>query len=455
METVAPRIPTSTSQNTSTQGAQLGRLRPRSLYQPSSIRRDAHEEDRKVPTHSAGLNRSQSLRRPGVSTQPSQPTSNRGHMRAQSSTVSGVRNKNADIGPGIEKPKSFLVAPSHTTKTGSGVPTDAPTGAIRSSARLEALKRSGSTKIKQETTHTRTNSGSSISHDESLHSQLGHREAPKKAATRPAFSTLQQHFTPKKVGKAPTSTFLHPTSDASSHSLPPEIISLQAELLQLHLLHEASTRTSRQWEFHAQNSLRAKFDEVASLYQAMRQSEQHGREQKNLLALREWNGGNSSSGLVEYIQRLSGPLHGVPSLLGPGGRFCRLVDDFDRWISGVEKTWSVREGQQANGMSSESLEGLGDTWKEENAALMRKLTAFSRDLDALPAPPQDSSIACIVSACSELLRGLLGELQIMQVIETGVVSKEKQWIEGQLHAIGRDGGAPLDSRQGKEAWRMV
>lgn len=448
-------------------GAILGRSRPRSMYQAASARPDKNtrENDDTLrrairptdavsrPPLSTSLSRSQSLRRPGGPMQTTQSTSSRGHTRTQStSTIAGTKKGSIETSSRMDRPKSLLMAPSQLTKPGSAVPA---TGANRTSARLEALKRSASTRAKADPVRTRATTDVSRSTTESLELQAQHREEPKdelKRSARPAFTTLQQHFTPRKVGKAATSTFLHPAPD-TSQTLPSEILSLQSELLQLHILHDASTLASRKWEYSAKRSLRAKFEKVASLYQVMRENEQQAQEEKSLLALREWNTGDSLSGLVEHIQALSGPLQELPSLLDSGGRYYRLVDEFEGWVSRAEEVWSVRQDPLGNWDALGSLEGLGDAWKRDNAALARKMTALSRDFDRIPQPTPGSSIADMVSTCKQLLNEVSEELQIMQVIEAGIVAKEKQWVEDRLQTIARNVGGRLVESEGKEAWR--
>ena len=275
------------------------------------------------------------------------------------------------------------------------------------------------------------------------------KEEPKKAA-RPAFSTLQQHFTPRKAPKAPTATFLHPAPAATSNSLPPELVSLQMDLLQLHLLHESAAENSRHWEMSAKRELRRKFEEVASTYQVMLEHERSGQEQKNLQALLEWTGDKASTSVVEHIQVLSGPLHELPSLVQTGGRFQRHGVAFAQWVSWVEEVRTARQNRTEGAVGS--IEGLGDEWKAENAALMRKLTSFARDLGGLSQPAVGSSIASIVDCCETLLGGLLEELRVMQTIEADVVSKEKEWVETRLQGIAADIGSFLVDEA--PAWRM-
>lgn len=177
------------------------------------------------------------------------------------------------------------------------------------------------------------------------------------------------------------------------------------------------------------------------MYQVMLEHERSGQEQKNLQALLEWTGDKSSISFVEHIQILSGPLHELPSLVAVGGRFQRLAGAFDQWVSWVKEVQSARQDRTETGMGS--IEGIGDAWKAENAALMRKLTSFARDLESLAQPADGSSIASIVSSCKVLLEGLLYELQVMQTIEADVVAKEKEWVETRLQGIAADIGSFL------------
>ncbi|KAF2867983.1 hypothetical protein BDV95DRAFT_455317, partial [Massariosphaeria phaeospora] len=393
---------------------------------------------------STEIHRSQSLRRPGLQSQPAPSTNSHVHLRTKStSTVAIPLKEPSDSRIRAERPKSSVMGASYGAKATTTRADTASTG-IRSSTRLAALKRPASTRNRPAAT------------DSSECTALASRpEEPHRKPLRPAFSTLQQHFTPRKAGKALTSTFLHPTTDAGPCSLPPEIATLQTELLQLHVLHETSAQSVSRWERSAKSALHNRFNEVASLYQIMRKSERQGQEQKNIRALHEWDSGNSAYGLVKHIHILSGPLHELPPLVESGGRFQRLAEDFDRWLSWVKEVWDAREGYKEGRGDLVSAEGLGDSWQAEIATLTRKLTTFSRDLERLTQPPRESSIANAITACKELLDGILEELQIMQAIELGVVAKEKEWIEARLHAIARDIGAHLvEANVGEEAWHM-
>jgi hypothetical protein len=406
----------------------------------------------------AVLTRSQSLRRPGGTTQSKPTATLAGHARTQStSTIPATRRDVSKPNVGSERPKSLLVAPSRGPKA-SGVSANTLPGAARSSMRIAGLNRATSSKNGSETKSGVGGTTCTVSRTEApLESQSRRRdlvsEEPKKT-NRPAFSTLQQHFTPRKTGKAPTATFLHPAPVPVSHSLAPEVISLQSELLQLHLLHQSSAQVSKHWEFSAKRSLHMKFEEVASLYQVMLENERAGQEQKNLQSLLEWSAGGSSTGLVEHVQILSEPLHELPSLVESGGRLQRVVGEFEHWLCWVQEIRSARQGHIGDKDAFGTIEGLEDPWKAENAALTRKLTLLSRDLGRLAQPAPGSSIACIIEACASILLGILEELQMMLKIEAEVVIEEKGWVEARLRGIARDIGTYMvDADRETAAWQ--
>lgn len=467
-ETLKPATSVPLARGTSVPGSRLGRLRPRSMYQTGTAPATKSTEPEKTTTSqsmlppsllskpsatpSLGLGRTQSLRRPAITAQSGLSTASINQSRTQpSSSMPLARSNTTRLRINAERPKSMHIpstaGPPTTIK--SAAPESAAT---RTSTRLVGLSRSASVRTRSEASNADVRPRAAMRHVEPIRPQMKSREPviedPKKT-TRPAFSTLQQHFTPRKTGKVPTATILHPAPAVTSNSLPPEIVSLQIDLLQLHLLHKNAAEVSGLWEMSAKRELRLKFDEVASMYQVMIEHERSGQEQKNLLALLEWTSDRSTASLVEHIQILSGPLHELPSLITAGGRFQRLASAFEQWESWVLEVRSARQNRTEVGLGS--IEGLGDAWLAEHAALTRKLTSFARDSEGLSQPAEGSSIASVVTSCKTLLAGLLEELRVMQIVEADVVSNEKEWVETRLQGIAADIGSFLVEEA--PAWR--
>lgn len=480
------QIPSASGSTTTTvDHAQLAeekptRLRPQSMYQKSSVESNTETKGRSQVIEPAeaprktsmpqpsGISRSQSLRKPTPSGQATRSFGLRSHVKNLSTNTTSPSNLGiSELAADTEKHGKSSLGPSSIAHAwdGSVSTVDSENSGVRSSQRISnmktGLKRTASTTSKPERPDSSASTGTTDTDPALSTSSTVRRREPAKGdggrRPRPAFSTLQQHFTPKKAVKALTSTFINPPAQdpAASGTVSADVIRLQAELLQLHLLHESSAQTSRQWELSAKRKLHQKFDEVASMYQMMRDNERQIREQVNLRALQDWNNGDASFGLAENIQLLSAPLHELPALVDPGGRYMRLIDDFEEWMNWVSQVWEKRERRlQEGGRDLDSAEGLGDAWKAENAALTRKLTVFSRDLETLAEPAAGSSVAAMMSCCRQLLRGMLQELQTMQSIETEVVSREREWIEGGLAALAEDISAHLvETQKGSESWR--
>ncbi|KAF2815874.1 uncharacterized protein BDZ99DRAFT_406258 [Mytilinidion resinicola] len=456
------------------------RPRPQSMYQTVPPSHGAIESKRRSQVIEAfepgkktamlppsGIGRSPSLRRPTPTTQPAKP-SNRTHLRSGSAhlpSTAAANNTAAEaIKDRLREPSATLKPSSHLRK--ASAPVNETSSGTRTSQRIASMQtgiqRPGSTVSAVSKPERPESAGSTKTTDtEALHATFNTRrrevskEDPSKR-TRPAFSTLQQHFTPRKTGKVATSTFIHPPApDPATNGLPFEVMRLQAELLQLHLLHESSEACSQQWRTSSKRALHKKFDEVASLRQVMRDNERQVQEHANLLALQEWTSGTSSFALAENLQLLSGPLHELPRLLDVGGRFRQHVEEFEDWVTWVKELWEQRKkGRESGRMDLSSAEGLGDEWVAENEALLRKVVAFSRDVEQLNDPTPGSSIAVMVSSCRALLDSMLQQLGMMRKVETNAVSKEREWIEQGLLGIANDISSHLVVAQdGCESWR--
>ncbi|KAI8937519.1 hypothetical protein NX059_005237 [Plenodomus lindquistii] len=433
----------------STEGTMPTRLRPRSMYQTGSATPQRVEQGAKTSSQSmrppapvnkipepqpTGLGRTQSLRKPGIPSQATRPTG-AAHSRTQSVNAATItRRDTAKSGTTLERPRSLVGAPTTSHKPNAPL-TDAALNGASVPSRLTGLRRSASVKAKPQTSISNAGMRPPSRPEENGYRD-GASEGPKKTS-RPAFSTLQQHFTPRKTGKAPTATFLHPVPLTGPQTLPPEISNLQTELLQLHLLHQSCDDVHKQWELSAKKIFRTRFEEVASLHQTMLEHERAGQEQKNLQSLIEWSSGSSSMGLAEHVQALSEPLHELPSLVEPGGRLQKLVSEFEHWNSWVQEVRRARQDASGSMAGLRTIEGLGDSWKAESAALVRKLTSFLRALDSLDVPAAGSSLLLIVDSCKALLGGILEELHVMQTLEADLVTKERFWVEDRLKLIAR------------------
>lgn len=248
---------------------------------------------------------------------------------------------------------------------------------------------------------------------------------------RPAFNTMQQHYSPKKnlAPKPPSSSLIHSQAVETGSSLGLETQLLQTRLLQLSILHRQAEPVYQTWQKSARRALKHKFTDVAAECEVVRAKEKDLRKRNNTAALKEWCKGDIAL-LGENIANLSSVVSEVMSLVEDGGRVHQALEMFEAWITWVEAIYQGREQQGRR--HTDFIEGLGDGWKSEVSALVRKLQGLSRQLDGLGRMAEGSSLHDIVSGLRALTRGAVEELRAVEGLEAEVVKREARWVDEQV-----------------------
>jgi len=256
--------------------------------------------------------------------------------------------------------------------------------------------------------------------------------------TRPAFTTLQQHYTPKKPTKASTLSIIaaSPTKLAKTHILSSDMIRLQTELLQLHLLHRTSAETQRQWEDSAESMLHHQYDGVVEGYRVLRFKQSKAQERIDLQALREWEAGHESRSFSEKVGLLSRTLQDLGNIDSAGGKFAQVVTSFERWLvmsEGAKELGKRRNFSDAKG--TEFLESLGEGWRADVVALEMRVGSRALDLKRLGQPLEGSSLAYLVEICTTSVMQMSEELRTMREIEWEVLGREAELIRRAVDCI--------------------
>lgn len=265
---------------------------------------------------------------------------------------------------------------------------------------------------------------------------------------RPAFTTLQQHYSPARnlAPKPLTSSYLAPPTPSklpANVALSSETAKLQTELLQLHLLHRDADAVAASWHASARNRLGRRFAELAEADAEVGREEAAVEEARNVAALKTWAGSGGAKGLEDKIQALDGVLSGVWSLGEPGGRYARAVKKFEKWVD--QMTAAVEARRPAGGLGALMESGevafvgeLDHAWRDEVSSLARKLDGWRRQLvqleDGLPEEEvgedgQASSLARILTGCRSQICDMLAELDIIEQIERVAIAEEVAWIK--------------------------
>ncbi|TAQ85882.1 hypothetical protein B7494_g5792 [Chlorociboria aeruginascens] len=251
---------------------------------------------------------------------------------------------------------------------------------------------------------------------------------------KPAFSTLQQHFSPAKnlAPKPHPAVFLAPPSPSklpSNIAISAETAKLQNELLQLHLLHKDAARVEREWQASAKRKLGARFQSVVEKHEALVRLEVQEIGNINAVALKKWEGfGTLGWGLEEKIQTLDEVLTGVWNLGESGGKYAKVVRKFERWLSRCQDVLEMRVHKDMENEELMFVEELDEGWKEDYLVLARKLESWRDHLRELGTPGTGSSLEDVVTGCGHLVNGMLMELTTMAQIEKDAVKLEAEWI---------------------------
>lgn len=250
--------------------------------------------------------------------------------------------------------------------------------------------------------------------------------------SRPAFSTLQQHYSPAKSAlpkppvppaKATSTLPAHPDTAITF-----ETAKQQAELLHLSLLHQASDTAQQQYTASARRKLRARHTALTRTFVEIQAAEHENQKLSNLAALAAWS--HSPADLAEDLQTLGRMFRELAALSEPDSRYSELVTTFETWMHRAQHLLR----RERRGTETDFLEPLPESWKHASVSISLRLRALQRELSLLPPPPTDqakrsSSLGTLLRCCSNLSDGMAAELDVMTKLEREVLAREKRGIE--------------------------
>ena len=251
---------------------------------------------------------------------------------------------------------------------------------------------------------------------------------------KPAFSALQQLFTPKKAKSRPTSPSTQPLGmDKISTA---DIFHVQMELAQLHLLHRSAATVQKQWEGSAKDSFQQRFTALHERHIDLKDIAHQQQILINQLGLVSWSQGKTGTQIAEKLQLLSRNISDVSNLIDAEGKYTRILEIFESWFTRALDIRGKRDVKAAKtGKDLGFNEGLGDGWKAEAMVLERELTYCLRDLKGFGILHDGSSLGRILSLYSRLVVSMLEELDVIQWIENEIMVQETCWVERTIHNL--------------------
>jgi len=263
---------------------------------------------------------------------------------------------------------------------------------------------------------------------------------PTPQPNKPTFSTLQQHFTPKRTlqGTVASLSGKLQTDPEAVERAAREIEELKLELLQLHMLLRDSLKVQRQWECSAEECYRIRFESLSLAHMTLTARECEFLEQVNATAVIAWGSGNDGFTIERKVQVLSRILSEMWDLSEPNGKYSCLLESFEHWYGRASKILQLQTPTITSIESLGSVEGIGDGWKAEVSLLRSKMRSFQEQLRKLGEVQPNSELARCIQALKTMIGNMLEELDTVQGIEIELVSQGEEWVKESIDLLAAD-----------------
>ena len=262
------------------------------------------------------------------------------------------------------------------------------------------------------------------------------------AQYRPAFSTSQHHFAPQmpRVPLPPANEKSHP-QQLSVYNMSSEFTDLRNEMLQLHLIHDASFKVQAQWQKSAEKRYRLLYEDLSCDHARVRDQESKFQKEVNTAALAAWCVGMGTAKAARAIQTLSDVVAEISDWSGEDGKYTQTIEIFDYWHAQACRVLQKRDADVTTEAQVLILEGIGDGWKADVIKLRRKATTSLdrlRILEIAKEHSEDSDLVRLAKALTTTFSNMVQELDTLQAIENQMVSLEQSWINSSLSRIATD-----------------
>ncbi|KAL9126320.1 MAG: hypothetical protein Q9217_004604 [Psora testacea] len=258
---------------------------------------------------------------------------------------------------------------------------------------------------------------------------------------KPAFSALQQHYSPAKgPRRLPPVPSIRSLQETNREDTVDNVLLLQSELAQLHLMHRSAPRVQCQWAESARSHFQRRFDDLSTRNMELKEIAHEQQTLLNQFSLVEWGQGIPSSQVAEKVQTLSRSIADLDALLEPSGKYTKVLEVFETWFKQAQRTHSLRKSADEDTQRKDLafIEGIGDGWKAEAMVLERELTYCSRDVKAFGDVRLDSSLGILLNVLKTLVANLLKELDVVQWIESQTMVQEAAWMENAIQKLSSD-----------------
>ena len=248
---------------------------------------------------------------------------------------------------------------------------------------------------------------------------------------RPELTKVKQVPQAKRPSKIEQVDNEQPTSFAFSR----ETIEPRLELLHAHAIHRSSSKVQKEWEMDARRHYEKQFLALQEKDSELDAKEMEFLEQRNAAAILSLSQLEDGTTIEQQVRKLSSRADEVWRLTGRDGKYTLAIQAFEHWFDAASSIHRRRRREGIiNGM--DVIEGLGDGWKAEIAALTETVYRAATELLELKevTPTGSDSERCICTI-KESINNMIDELELVAFIEEHTMQQERSWVQGSINAI--------------------
>ena len=401
---------------TSTQGQETG------LRRQASVKSGQGREVRPGPTAGASMSSSalplpKQLSRSSSLRQPTRLVNRSGAVARLHSTTASAVESSADTTKLGAVSAALLQSTQEDITTNNHLIT--PRGPVSTASRSAAA-------------HHRSQSSSVVLSGEAARSLPG-AKTRLSSISKPQFSTYQQHFSPRKQSLqaepiiAPPIT-CHVNTDFT------QATALQDELLQLEWMYLSAHKTLQEWMESGERNISEQHKKYFQEVRNVKKIEQNQQSRINSVALRDWLAMDTSKLSSQKVESLSQCVQTLTDLAQPYERLSDVLAQFEAWYDDMLDTLGNRSGNSQS-QHARFLRPLGQAWAETSATLAREFECCLRNLDLLGSVDGSSGLGLVLDSHARFTKGILDELNVMQLIQSMVLQQEDDWITREISRL--------------------
>jgi hypothetical protein len=303
---------------------------------------------------------------------------------------------------------------------------------LTTSHRLSSPREPVSATSRSTAAHQSTQSSSVVLPGETARSLTGAKHRLN-SISKPQFSTYQQHFSPRKQSLQ-AEPIIAPPNACRVNTDFTQATALQDELLQLEWIYLSAHKTLQECLSTGERNINEQHKKYFQEECNVKKIEQNQQSRINGVALQDWLAMDTNKLSSQKVESLSQCVQTLTDLVQPYERLSNVIAQFEAWYENTLDTLGNRSGD-SHSEAARFIRPLGQPWAETRATLVREFESCLRNLDMRGSGDGSSGLGLVLDGHARLTKGILDELNVMQLIQSMVLQQEDDWIACEISQL--------------------